>query len=79
METDFTISKEELVNFHMNHVTETKYYKKAIIVSSIFMFLLISLIFVISKHFYYTITAFLIWFVLLIFGKKSFYAELEIN
>ncbi|WP_315072451.1 hypothetical protein [uncultured Clostridium sp.] len=70
METDFTISKEEVVNFHMNHVTETEYYKKAIIVSSIFMFLLISLIFVISKHLYYTITAFLIWFVLLIFGKK---------
>ncbi|MFL0252115.1 hypothetical protein ACJDT4_16970 [Clostridium neuense] len=70
MEINYIISKEELVNFHMKHVTETKNYKKATINNTIFTLLILFLVFIISKHSYYTITAFITCLVLLLFRKK---------
>lgn len=70
MEINYTISKEELLNFHVKHVTETKNYKNATINNTVFMFLILFLVFIISKHSYYTIAAFITWLILLLFRKK---------
>jgi hypothetical protein len=72
MEINFTISKEELVNFHMNHVTETKNYKNAIIGNTFFMILFIIFVFLISKRFSDSINVFILWVILLLFRKKYF-------
>jgi hypothetical protein len=37
MEINFTITREELVNFHMHHITKTKDYKRAIIANNIYI------------------------------------------
>lgn len=70
MEINYTISKEDLLNFHVKHVTETKNYKYATISNTIFMILILFLVFIISKHSYYTIAAFITWLILLLFRKK---------
>ncbi|MFL0252498.1 hypothetical protein ACJDT4_18970 [Clostridium neuense] len=70
MEINYTISKEELVNFHIKHVTETKNYKDATIGNTIFMILLIFLVFMLSKSSFYTISTSIMCFVFLLFRKK---------
>lgn len=70
MEINYKISREDLVNFHVNHVAETKIYKRGLIVHIIFMLSIIFLIFIISKQWYDGLVGLIGWFVLLLFRRK---------
>ncbi|WP_234121235.1 hypothetical protein [Clostridium hydrogenum] len=70
MRINYKISIDELVNFHTKYVTETKNYKYAIIGNTIFMLLLIFLVFMLSKSSFYTISTLIMCFVCLLFRKR---------
>lgn len=70
MEINYTISKEDLLNFHIKHITKTKNYKNAIIRNTILMLLFILLALIISKSSLYTISISIVCFIFLIFRKK---------
>lgn len=70
MEIKFTVTREELLNFHMNHITETKDYKRAVTGNNIYMILVLFFIFIILHRSYLIIAGVTTWFVMLLFRKK---------
>lgn len=70
MEIKLTITREELLNFHMNHITETKDYKYAVAGNNAYMILVLLFIIVILHRSYLIFVAIITWFVLLLFRKK---------
>lgn len=70
MEINFTITREELLNFHMNHITETKDYKYAVIGAIVNIILSISFFIIIFNQLYMTITFIIGVCICLLFRKK---------
>lgn len=70
MEINYTISKEELVNFHLKHFTETKSYKHTAIMQITSMLVLIILTYILFNRLYYCIIVLLTWFVLALSKRK---------
>ncbi|URZ01248.1 YcxB family protein [Clostridium felsineum] len=70
MEINYQISREELVNFHTNHITETKNYKYAIIGNTFFLFLLVFFVLIVSKNSLYTLSTIVMCLIFLVFRKK---------
>ncbi|MFL0252113.1 hypothetical protein ACJDT4_16965 [Clostridium neuense] len=70
MEINYTISKEELVNFHLKHFTETKSYKHTAIMQIISMLVLTILTYILFNRLYYCIIVLLAWFVLALSKRK---------
>ncbi|WP_026883213.1 hypothetical protein [Clostridium akagii] len=70
MEINFTVSKEDFLDFKMRNITETKQYKHLINIITITMFLLSILTIILSKNKYNLLTIFIIWIIILLFRKK---------
>lgn len=77
MEINFKISIRNLVNFHMNHVSETKIYKDAMIGFLIYLILIFILVFLVTHNSLYIVVTFFTELIIFLFRKKIFNYKLR--
>lgn len=72
MELDFKISKDDLLDFHIKHIDETKVYKQQMRFYNIYVFVLLFGMILLLRSALYTITGIIIYGIFLTFRKKIF-------